>query len=114
MCRRSIAGFTTCIPVHPGLPLNETTIAESLKSVGYHTAMVGKWHLGVGVQQEYLPTKQGFDTYFASDNTGQIDRINGGREGGGGGGGGVREMGRGRIGEWGRGGQREGRGGEGT
>ena len=53
--------------VCPGLPLNETTIAEGLKSVGYHTAMVGKWHLGVGVQQEYLPTKQGFDTYYASN-----------------------------------------------
>ena len=61
-------------PVFPGLPLNETTIAEGLKSVGYHTAMVGKWHLGVGVQQEYLPTKQGFDTYFASDITGQRER----------------------------------------
>ena len=50
-----------------GLPSNETTIAEGLKAVGYHTAMVGKWHLGVGANKEYLPTKHGFDSYFVSD-----------------------------------------------
>ena len=47
-----------------GLPLNETTIAEVLKSVGYNTAMVGKWHLGVGENFTYLPTNQGFDYYL--------------------------------------------------
>lgn len=46
-----------------GLPLNETTIAETLKTVGYSTAIVGKWHLGVGKDFMYLPTKQGFDQY---------------------------------------------------
>lgn len=52
--------------INAGLPLNETTVAEGLKSVGYHTAMVGKWHLGVGTDNQYLPTKQGFDSYFVS------------------------------------------------
>lgn len=49
-----------------GLPQNETTIAEGLKSVGYYSAIVGKWHLGVGEKLEYLPTNQGFDSYFVS------------------------------------------------
>ena len=46
-----------------GLQHNETTIAESLKKVGYATGIVGKWHLGVGKDGEYLPTTQGFDSY---------------------------------------------------
>lgn len=45
-----------------GLNPAETTIAEHLKSHGYATACVGKWHLGD--QPEFLPTKQGFDHYF--------------------------------------------------
>lgn len=47
-----------------GLPLNETTIAEVLKSEGYSTAIIGKWHLGVGLNGTYLPTRQGFDNYL--------------------------------------------------
>ncbi|XP_065912186.1 arylsulfatase A-like [Dysidea avara] len=46
-----------------GLPWNETTIAAQLKQAGYGTAIVGKWHLGVGREQQYLPTNYGFD-YF--------------------------------------------------
>ena len=45
-----------------GLPLNETTIADQLKSVGYSTAIVGKWHLGQ--RQLYLPGNRGFDYYL--------------------------------------------------
>ncbi|XP_072169148.1 arylsulfatase A-like [Diadema setosum] len=47
-----------------GLPLNETTIAEVLKTKGYSTSIVGKWHLGVGKDRMYLPTHQGFDEYL--------------------------------------------------
>ena len=50
--------------LYVGLPLNETTIAESLKLMGYKTTIVGKWHLGVGENGEYLPTKHGFDHYL--------------------------------------------------
>jgi arylsulfatase A len=47
-----------------GLPHNETTLAELVKSVGYNTAHLGKWHLGVGENRQYLPTTQGFDYYL--------------------------------------------------
>ncbi|XP_078275729.1 arylsulfatase A [Rhinoraja longicauda] len=47
-----------------GLPLNETTIAELLKQQGYVTAMVGKWHLGNGLNGSYLPIHQGFDEFL--------------------------------------------------
>ena len=50
-----------------GLPLEETTIAEMLKPLGYSTAIVGKWHLGVGENRMYLPMNQGFDYYFVSE-----------------------------------------------
>ncbi|MFH1923289.1 MAG: sulfatase [Planctomycetota bacterium] len=45
-----------------GLNPNEITIAEVLKTQGYATAIVGKWHLGD--QPPFLPTRQGFDYYF--------------------------------------------------
>ncbi|TWT60311.1 sulfatase family protein [Rubinisphaera italica] len=47
---------------HQGLNPQETTIAEVLKQAGYATKIVGKWHLGD--QPEFLPTRQGFDSYF--------------------------------------------------
>ncbi|XP_030646070.1 arylsulfatase A [Chanos chanos] len=47
-----------------GLPLNETTIAELLKPLGYTTAMMGKWHLGLGPNGTFLPTHQGFDHFL--------------------------------------------------
>ncbi len=45
-----------------GLNSEHTTIAEVLKSAGYVTAAVGKWHLGD--MQKFLPTNQGFDSYW--------------------------------------------------
>lgn len=41
---------------------DEETIAEVLKTKGYKTGMVGKWHLGQ--KQPYLPLQQGFDEYL--------------------------------------------------
>jgi len=45
-----------------GLHPDEVTIAELLKSQGYATACIGKWHLGD--QPPFLPTRQGFDQYY--------------------------------------------------
>jgi arylsulfatase A len=45
-----------------GLNPDETTVAEVLKKQGYLTTCIGKWHLGD--QPEFLPTAQGFDSYF--------------------------------------------------
>ncbi len=45
-----------------GLNPSEQTIAERLKSAGYATAIVGKWHCGD--QREFLPTRHGFDHYY--------------------------------------------------
>lgn len=45
-----------------GLPPEEITIAELLRSKGYRSTAIGKWHLGH--LPEFLPTKQGFEDYF--------------------------------------------------
>lgn len=50
-------------PISPyGLNPEEITIAEVLKSVGYKTGLIGKWHLGD--QPEFLPNNQGFDYFY--------------------------------------------------
>ena len=51
------------------LPLEEKTVAEYLKEVGYATWHVGKWHLGEG--DKYLPTNQGFDLNVGGSNWGE-------------------------------------------
>jgi len=45
-----------------GLHPNEITLAELFQTKGYATHMVGKWHLGT--EPEFLPRKQGFETYY--------------------------------------------------
>jgi arylsulfatase A len=49
------------------LPLEEVTIAEALKTAGYHTAAIGKWHLG---GPDFYPEKQGFDVNVAGTHAG--------------------------------------------
>jgi arylsulfatase len=45
-----------------GINSEETTIAEVLKTRGYHTGIIGKWHLGH--HKEFLPLQHGFDEYY--------------------------------------------------
>jgi arylsulfatase A-like enzyme len=45
-----------------GLPLGETFLAKRLKTVGYTTALVGKWHLGY--PEAYQPNQRGFDWFY--------------------------------------------------
>jgi len=44
------------------MALEEVTIAEALKLVGYRTALYGKWHLGA--HRDHGPKRQGFDEFF--------------------------------------------------
>ncbi len=47
-----------------GLPLKEKTIADRLRTLGYATVAVGKWHLGAG--PEYIATVRGFDEFYGT------------------------------------------------
>jgi arylsulfatase A-like enzyme len=53
-----------------GMTLWEVTIAEALQSIGYATALFGKWHLG-GDRPEGKrePSHQGFDEYYGIPRT---------------------------------------------
>jgi arylsulfatase A-like enzyme len=58
-----------------GLPPEEVTLAELLKQKDYATGAFGKWHLGHLPQ--YLPTAQGFDTYFGIPYSNDMDKAGG-------------------------------------
>src|SRR5436309_3407899 len=63
-----------------GLPLEERTLPQALREVGYETAICGKWHLG-HFQTAYLPTHRGFDHQYGHYN-GAIDYFTHIRDGG--------------------------------
>ena len=44
-----------------GIAAKEFTIAEMLRQVGYHTGIIGKWHLGYDTK--FHPMTQGFDEF---------------------------------------------------
>ena len=68
---RGVLGPHTKTALHP----DEVTIADMLRSRGYATAMVGKWH--VGDTPETLPTAQGFDSYFGIPYSNDMARMKG-------------------------------------
>lgn len=55
------------------LPRQYTTIAENLKTAGYATGIVGKWHVSCyvddGDPDPIVPTEQGFDEHLAGATT---------------------------------------------
>ncbi|MEC8591700.1 MAG: sulfatase-like hydrolase/transferase, partial [Planctomycetota bacterium] len=61
------------------LPVNETTLAEVLKSNGFDTAHFGKWHLGMPTTRQPdkpTPSEHGFDYWFATANNAQPSHRN--------------------------------------
>ncbi len=60
-CRSQVAGAYG--PNSPdGMDLDEKTLADILKTEGYKSMCIGKWHLGYPPQ--YLPTNRGFDSFY--------------------------------------------------
>lgn len=45
-----------------GLPKTESTLAETLKKVGYTSGIIGKWHQGADISNH--PLNRGFDEFF--------------------------------------------------
>jgi arylsulfatase B len=44
-----------------GLPVSEKTLGDHLGAAGYATALIGKWHLGMG--EMHHPNRRGFDHF---------------------------------------------------
>jgi arylsulfatase B len=61
------AGNYATRPELLGLPPSEKTLGDHLRNAGYATALVGKWHLGIG--EGFHPNDRGFD-YFCGMLTG--------------------------------------------
>jgi arylsulfatase A len=70
--RSGLAGGVLFPDSTGGLQPEEITVAEVLKTRGYATAAVGKWHLGV--RPEYLPMQQGFDSYYGIPYSNDMDQ----------------------------------------
>ena len=60
--RAGVPGNVSSLKGQPGMPTSEITIAELVKTVGYTTCHIGKWHLGY--TPETTPNGQGFDQSF--------------------------------------------------
>lgn len=64
------AGLTSNAGGKAFLPVEKETIAERMKSNGYRTGLIGKWHMGDRI--EHGPNAQGFD-YFWGFRGGCVD-----------------------------------------
>ena len=71
----SFDGDGVLFPGHAvGLNQKEITIAKLLKTADYKTKLIGKWHCGD--QEEFLPTKHGFDSYYGIPYSNDMGRQN--------------------------------------
>ena len=53
----------SCLPDQEmGLPLDQATIGDHMKTLGYRTALIGKWHQGNAAR--FHPLHRGFDEFF--------------------------------------------------
>ncbi|MEM7367430.1 MAG: sulfatase [Bacteroidota bacterium] len=57
-----VSSFRKLLSLKNEIPQDEIMLSEILKSAGYRTAIIGKWHLGD--RSGHLPNDFGFDTYF--------------------------------------------------
>lgn len=62
--RAGVPSNVSSIPGGAGMPVEEVTLAQVLKSAGYATGHVGKWHLGY--LPEIMPNAKGFDESFGN------------------------------------------------
>ena len=60
--RAGVPGNVSSAQGMPGMPAEQITIAEMMKTAGYATGHVGKWHLGY--TPETMPNGQGFEESF--------------------------------------------------
>lgn len=60
--RAGVPGNVSSAHGHAGMPASEVTIAEMMKTAGYRTGHVGKWHLGYN--DETMPNAQGFESSY--------------------------------------------------
>jgi len=51
-----------CPPTGKGMDVTERTLGQTMKALGYHTAIFGKWHLGD--RPEFYPNVRGFDEFW--------------------------------------------------
>lgn len=58
-------GINAAIPMFRsvGLALNETTVAQLFRSLGYATHAIGKWHIGA-LSYYHTPTFRGFQSFY--------------------------------------------------